>query len=31
MSTEPDRSIETLIRLAGERELPSDEATTRAA
>jgi len=30
MSTEPDRSIETLIRLAGERELPSDEATTRA-
>ena len=30
MSTDPDRSIETLIRLAGERELPSDEATARA-
>jgi len=30
MSTGPDRSIETLIRLAGEREMPSDEATLRA-
>jgi ferric-dicitrate binding protein FerR (iron transport regulator) len=30
MSTDPDRSIETLIRLAGEREMPSDEATARA-
>lgn len=30
MSTDPDRSIETLIRLAGEREMPSAEATTRA-
>ena len=30
MSTDPDRSIETLIRLAGEREMPSHEATTRA-
>src|SRR5689334_11380018 len=30
MSTEPDRSIETLIRLAGEREMPSEEATARA-
>lgn len=30
MSTGPDRSIETLIRLAGEREMPSGEATARA-
>ena len=30
MSTDPDRSIETLVRLAGERELPSDEAVARA-
>jgi ferric-dicitrate binding protein FerR (iron transport regulator) len=30
MSTDPDRSIETLIRLAGERELPSPEAVARA-
>jgi len=30
MSSDPDRSIETLLRLAGERELPSDEATSRA-
>ncbi len=30
MSTDPDRSIETLIRLAGEREMPSDQATARA-
>jgi ferric-dicitrate binding protein FerR (iron transport regulator) len=30
MSTDPDRSIETLIRLAGEREMPSEEATARA-
>jgi ferric-dicitrate binding protein FerR (iron transport regulator) len=30
MSNGPDRSIETLIRLAGEREMPSDEATARA-
>jgi ferric-dicitrate binding protein FerR (iron transport regulator) len=30
MSAGPDRSIETLIRLAGEREMPSDEATARA-
>ena len=27
---DPDRSVETLIRLAGEREMPSDEASTRA-
>jgi hypothetical protein len=30
MSTDPDRSVETLIRLAGEREMPSGEATARA-
>ena len=30
MSPEPDRSIETLIRLAGEREMPSEPATRRA-
>jgi len=30
MKPDPDRSIETLIRLAGERELPSEEATHRA-
>jgi ferric-dicitrate binding protein FerR (iron transport regulator) len=30
MSTDPDRSIETLIRLAGEREMPSHQATLRA-
>ncbi len=30
MSPDPDRSIETLIRLAGEREMPSEPATRRA-
>jgi FecR-like protein len=30
MSADPDRSIETLIRLAGEREMPSAQAIARA-
>jgi hypothetical protein len=30
MSPDPDRSIETLIRLAGEREMPSEPAARRA-